>query len=438
MTKLLAVVKREYIQRVRAKMFIVSTILLPAVMSLFGIVPAIIFSIETPPLRLAVVDQTGEMYSQLKQSLDNDSPDPDSQSDNTNQLRTLPRRGYGTFRLEEVSAGNQSLDEIRANLEQRMRARELDGYLILPPDFLSHGKAEFFNNNPGDIISSRALQSALNRATREQRLIEAKVDNKTRQELFKPVNLEGVSISAAGQERNAGGRFALVFGMGLVMYLAILMYGQIILGSVVEEKETRIAEILFSSVKPFTLMMGKLVGVSLVALTQLAIWGLAFSVFALYGVGVLAARGVSASIPGVPLSHFFYFGLFFLLGYFMYATLYALVGSMVTTAQEGGQLAMPIILILVVSFYLFLPVSRSPDSPFSFWVSIIPFTAPVAMVVRIVTQTPPFWQIALSLVIGFGTVLVIMYVASRIYRVGMLMYGKRASIPEAIRWARQA
>jgi ABC-2 type transport system permease protein len=122
----------------------------------------------------------------------------------------------------------------------------------------------------------------------------------------------------------------------------------------------------------------------------------------------------------------------------MYATLYALVGSMVTTAQEGGQLAMPIILILAVSFYLFLPVSRSPDSPLSFWVSIIPFSAPVAMVVRIVTQTPPFWQIALSLLLGFGTVLVIMYAASRIYRVGMLMYGKRASIPEAIRWARQA
>jgi ABC-2 type transport system permease protein len=144
------------------------------------------------------------------------------------------------------------------------------------------------------------------------------------------------------------------------------------------------------------------------------------------------------SIPSIPFFHYIYFGLFFLLGFFIYATIYALVGSMVTTAQEGGQLAMPIILILVVSFYLFWPVSRSPDSPFSFWVSMIPFTAPVAMVVRIVTQTPPFWQIALSLLIGFSTVFAIMWVASRIYRVGMLMYGKRASIPEAIRWARQA
>jgi ABC-2 type transport system permease protein len=207
---------------------------------------------------------------------------------------------------------------------------------------------------------------------------------------------------------------------------------------VIEEKETRIAEILFSSIKPFTLMMGKLVGVSFVALTQLAIWGLAFSVFALFGVGVLASRGISARIPGIPPSHYFFFALFFLLGYFLYATLYALVGSMVTTAQEGGQLAIPIILILAVSFYLFLPVSRSPDSPLAFWVSMFPFSAPVAMLVRIVTQTPPLWQIALSLLIGFGTVLIIMYAASRIYRVGMVMYGKRASIPEAIRWARQA
>ena len=99
---------------------------------------------------------------------------------------------------------------------------------------------------------------------------------------------------------------------------------------------------------------------------------------------------------------------------------------------------MPIILILVVSFYLFLPVSRSPDSSFSFWVSMIPFSAPVAMLVRIVTQTPPFWQIALSLLIGSCWVLVVMWIASRIYRVGMLMYGKRASLPEALRWARQA
>jgi len=438
MKKFLSVVRREYIQRVRTKMFIVSTVLLPAVMSLFVVVPALILSIETPPMRVAVVDQTGRMYSQIRQSLSNEQAEPDAQNANAGPQR-MPRRSFSKFVMEEVSAGSQSLDQIRASLDQRLQSRELDGYVILPPDFLSQGKAEFVNRNPGDLFSTRVLQSAINRAAREQRLVDAKVDTQTRQELFKPVELQSVKIGTGGQEpESGGGSFALVFGIGFVMYLAILMYGQIVLGAVIEEKETRIAEILFSSVKPFALMMGKLVGVSLVALTQLAIWGLAFSVFALYGVGILASQGTRANIPSIPFSHYIYFGLFFLLGYFIYATIYALVGSMVTTAQEGGQLAMPIILILVVSFYLFWPVSRSPDSPFSFWVSMIPFTAPVAMLVRIVTQTPPFWQIALSLLIGFSSVLLIMWVAARIYRVGMLMYGKRASIPEAIRWARQA
>ena len=438
MKKFLTVVKREYIQRVRAKMFILTTIMLPLVMSLFAIVPAIILSIGTPPLRVAVVDRTGGIYKQLRQALFNDQSE-ESTSANTNERRRTGRQSFADFRLEEVAAADRSDDQIRAELDQRLRAKEIDGYIILPPDFLNNGKVEFFNRNPGDLVSQGRLVSALNRAAREQRLIEANIDPKTRQGIFQPVELQSVKVGAGGQERDSGGSsFALVFGVGFVMYVAILMYGQIVLGAVIEEKETRIAEILFSSVKPFPLMMGKLVGVSLVALTQLAIWGLAFSAFALYGGGLLAARGVRGNVPSVPLSHYIYFALFFLLGYFIYSTMYALVGSMVTTAQEGGQLAMPIVLILAVTFYVFFPVSRSPDSTFSFWVSMIPFTSPVAMLVRIVTQTPPFWQIALSLLIGFGTMLAMMWITARIYRIGMLMYGKRASLTEALRWARQA
>ena len=440
MTKFLAVLKREYIQRVRAKMFIVSTILLPVVMSLFGLVPAIILSIDAgSPTRVAIVDQTGKMFAHLNQALTNEQSDQESNANqNSAAQRATGGQSFGNFELENIDVVNQPVDQIRTDLDTQLRERKLDGYVVLPPDFLTAGRAEYFNRNPGDVLSQRVLQSALNRAVREQRLIEANVDGRTRQELFRPVNLQAIKVGDSGKERDSGGSFVMVFGVGFVMYLAILMYGQVVLGAVIEEKETRIAEILFSSVKPFTLLMGKLVGVSLVALTQLAIWGLAFSAFALYGVGFLASRGLRATIPSIPFSHYIYFGLFFLLGYFIYATIYALVGSMVTTAQEGGQLAMPIILILVISFYLFLPVSRSPDSSFSFWVSMLPFSAPVAMLVRIVTQTPPFWQIALSLLIGFSSVLVIMWIASRIYRVGMLMYGKRASIPEALRWARQA
>lgn len=444
MRKFLAVVKREYVQRVRAKMFIVTTVLLPIVMSLFALVPAIILNIDAgDPLRVAVIDQSGKMYAPLEAAFATEESEDAQQQASPEPQATQPRRGMSrmgsrSFQLTEVNAVGRSLQELKAELDQQLRTKQLDGYLILPPDFLSSGQAEFFNNNPGDMLSRGILTSSLTRALREQRLVEAKVGAETRRELFKRVELQAVKIGAGGGERDSGERFVLVFVVGFIMYLAILMYGQVVLGAVIEEKETRIAEILFSSVKPFTLMMGKLVGVSLVALTQLCIWGAAFAAFAIYGVSVLVARGVPAKMPSIPFSHYIYFALFFLLGYFIYATIYALVGSMVTTAQEGGQLAMPIILILIVSFYLFLPVSRSPDSAFSFWVSMLPFSAPVAMLVRIVTQTPPFWQIALSLVIGFSTVLFIMWFASRVYRVGMLMYGKRVSLPEAWRWVRQA
>src|SRR5689334_8996666 len=320
MKKFLTVVKREYLQRVRAKMFIVSTVLLPAVMSLFVAVPAIIVSIKTPPMRVAVVDQTGRMYPQLRQALFGDESDQDAQ--NAGDAGTA-RRNLNRFVLEEVKDTNEPLDEIRSNLDERLRDRSLEGYLILEPDFFTTGKAEFINRIPGDMFSVQMLQSAINRAAREQRLIDARVDTKTRQDLLKQVQLQSIKTGTRGQEADTGSGFALVFGIGFVMYLAILMYGQIILGAVIEEKETRIAEILFSSVRPYALMMGKLVGVSLVALTQLTIWGLAFSLLALYGVGVLASQGLPANIPTLPFLHYIYFALFFLLGYFIYGTIYA-------------------------------------------------------------------------------------------------------------------
>jgi ABC-2 type transport system permease protein len=184
-------------------------------------------------------------------------------------------------------------------------------------------------------------------------------------------------------------------------------------------------------------MLGKLIGVSLVALTQLGVWGIALAGFALYGVGMLAAAGMPVALPQIGVATVIWFALFFLLGYFLYATIYALVGSMVTTTQEGGQLAVGIVVLLVIGFYLAFPVIRSPDSPFAFWVSMVPFFSPITMTVRIVTQSPPVWQILLALLIGFATVILLMWLAARIYRIGMLMHGKKASIPEVLRWVRQ-
>ena len=275
-------------------------------------------------------------------------------------------------------------------------------------------------------------------AVREQRLAEKQIDQRVLREASRRVTLNSTKISAQGEEKVGGGGFMMVFSFGLLIYMSVLMYGQIVLGAVIEEKETRIAEILFSSMRAFPLMMGKLIGVSLVALTQLSIWGIAFMLFAGFGVGMMAAQGMTVSLPHVPAIVFVYFVLYFLLGYFIYATIYALIGSMVTTTQEGGQLALPVVLMLVAGFYFVFPIIRSPNSSLAFWASMFPFLAPMTMMVRITTEMPPTWQILLSLGIGFGTVIGLTWLASRIYRVGMLMYGKKATIPEVWRWVRQA
>ncbi len=436
MTKFFAVVRREYIQRVRTKMFIFSTLLGPLILSLFGIVPALIFSIRTgDPIRIAVVDETGKIYERFYSVLLNVSLNENGAVITGKAVG--PRQAGKAFVLNEVLVDDLSIEEVKSELNLRVRENDLDAYLVLPAHLLEGGRAEFFGRHTGDVFTIEQLQEALSRAVREVRLTEAQIDVRIVRELSSPVRLQVFRIGAAGEEQDRGEGFMIIFVAGFVIYLTILMYGQVILGAVIEEKETRIAEILLSSVKPFSLMMGKLIGVSLVALTQLGIWSIALIAFAIFGVGMLVSQGVVAGFPSLSPVLFLYVGLFFLLGYFIYATIYVLIGSMVTTAQEGGQLAMPVILLLAIAFYLVFPVIRSPDSSFAFWVSIFPFFAPITMLVRIVTQTPPFWQIALSLLVGLGTVVLITWVSSRVYRVGMLMYGKRASIPEVIRWVRQ-
>ena len=449
MRKFFTIVKREYFQRLRSRMFVLITVLGPVMISLFGIAPALVLRIKAGgPVKIAVVDQTGKLYQAVYKSVMDNGVQPQSSQDQINagvptknaseRFQQVGEQQEGRFEIQEVRLEGRPLNEVKKELDGRVLAKRLDGYLVLPPDLLKDGNPQYFGRNTGDVFTRKFLQEALSRAVRQQRLAEANIDPRTVQQLSEPVKLDALKVSASGDGvRDSGEGFALVFGAGFIMYLTILMYGQMILGAVIEEKETRIGEILFASVKPFTLMMGKLVGVSLLALTQLAIWGLAFLAFVVYGVGVLAASGMTLNVPQVPLIYFVYFGLFFLLGYFIYSTIYALIGSMVTTAQEGGQLSMPVVLFPLIGFYLFLPVSRSPDSSFAFWVSMFPFFSPMTMLVRIVTQTPPLWQIVLSLFLGFGTVAVVTWLAGRVYRIGMLMAGKKASIPEVIRWLKQ-
>jgi len=456
MNKLVAIIKREYLQRVRTKFFVIMTVLGPLMLLVFTIVPGLLFSLKAGgATRIAVLDQTEgiELYESIRSSLlkrehndeSNDQPGI-SESANSNSRDRMEQAGKSvtsSFRVEQINPNGRTLDEIKRELNARIGRDELDGYLVIPPDILSNSesKTSYYGRNVGDVITREQIEDRLNSAVRRQRLINQGVKDEDVDALSKSVNVATYPINEKGEEgaEDSGAGFAMVFIIAFLIYITVLLYGQVVLGAIIEEKETRIAEILFSSVRPFQIMLGKLIGVSLMALTQLMIWGLAFLLLALLAVPAMAAQGFKdINLPHLPPFFFVYFFLFFVLGYFIYATIYVLVGSMVTTAQEGGQMAMPVVFLLVAALYLAFPVVRAPNSSFAFWVSMIPFFSPITMMVRIISQTPPFWQIALSLVLGFVTVVLLLWLASRIYRIGMLMYGKRATIPEVVRWVRQS
>jgi ABC-2 type transport system permease protein len=218
----------------------------------------------------------------------------------------------------------------------------------------------------------------------------------------------------------------------------LTIYGQVIMGAVVEEKETRIAEILFSSARPFELMLGKLVGVGLAGLTQLGIWVISLGGLIAFMSTQSDAAQLLGTMPTITPLMILLFLIYFLLGYFVYASIFALIGSMVTTVQEGGQFAFPPILLMLIGFYFSFAVIRDPNSSLSFWVSIAPLFAPLTMPVRILAEMPPFWQIGLSIFLNLLAIGALVWFAARVYRVGMLMYGKRATIPEVLKWIRQS
>ncbi len=453
MNKLLVIIGREYSSRVKTKFFLISTILMPLFIAMTGVLPGLLFSMKTGgATRLAVYDETGKLYEPVRQSL-TAGQGRDGRggakaggvpmrgpagADRDEQMREMGKALGARYEVEGVQADGRARAEILEALNNRVRKDEIDGYVVLPSDIFESNRAEYYSSNTGDFITSEQIESGVSRGVTEQRMRDANIDGERVRELSKRVEVEAQKVREGGVERDTGGSFGLAMGIGIFIYAALLLYGQVILQSVVEEKTTRISEVLFSSVNSFQLMLGKLIGVSLVGLTQIAIWGTFLGVFAAYGAAMLAASGVDFALPAVPVSFFIYAALFFVVGFLMYATIFVLVGAMVTSEKEAGQMAMPVIFMSVISVYLIFPVIRSPNSSFAFWISIAPFFSPVTMLVRIVTETPPFWQIALSLAVGVATTLGLTWVAARVYRTGMLMYGKSATIPEMLRWVRRA
>ena len=450
MKKFIAVVKHEYKKIVLRWAFLIGTLIFPLIAAGFAVVPALIFSIKGEPTRIVVYDQSGRIAPRLKENLSSEKMAERAKQAAKDSLKEISvqqdeklkrdmSQFQDSFNFVDYPANGKPVETVRNELGEKIAAGELDAYLIIPENFSQNGaNYEFYSRKAGDFIINETLRDALNTAVRSQRLADANISEESLKSLSRNVNLSIKKVDNKGSEKDDDGGFWSGFIIAFMIYLNLAIYGQMIMATVVEEKETRVSEILFSSAKPFELMMGKLVGVGLAGMTQFAIWIGSAAILIAIAIPYLGSNGFDFSLPTITISIIIYFLIYFLLGFFIYASIFALIGSMVTNVQEGGQFAFFPIMLMLGGFYFCLAVVRDPNSTLSFWASIVPFIAPMTMPVRIISETPPFWQILLSISVNLLAIAALIWLASRVYRVGMLMYGKRATIPEVWKWIRQS
>lgn len=423
MNKILAVIKREYLQIVRTKGFIIGTVLGPVFMSLMLVVPIVmsVVSVEQQEV-IGVLDASGEIFPEFERRLSG---------------HTL-KDGTQRYVLEEYPV-TDDIDSLREELNRMVLNKDLTAYVVLPEDVLAGGESDFVSEHVSDFNRTSHLHSALNRVVVEKRLKGEELDPQLIGRLMSPVPLKTNKVTTRGVEEDTGGTFIVSYFLVLILYMTLIFYGQAIMRGVIEEKSSRVVEIVLSSLKPFQLMAGKIVGIALVGFTQYAIWSL-FGVF-LATKGKAMAAGAfpqmeAFRIPTIPAYVFVYFVIFFVLGYFLYSTLFAAIGSMVNTEKEAQQLMMPVIMLLVIPLLLIMFVMRGPNSSLSVVLSLIPFFTPMLMLLRVCILLPPFIQIFASICLLMLATLFMIWLSAKIYRVGILMYGKPPKPTEIIRWLR--
>jgi ABC-2 type transport system permease protein len=279
------------------------------------------------------------------------------------------------------------------------------------------------------------LERALNRIRIREKIAARGLPSDLAAELEKRIDLKAFKVSAQGtaEEKGAGIVAALIFFF--LMYSTFFMYGYQVMRGVIEEKSNRIVEVIIASVRPTELMLGKIIGIGLVGLTQYCAWALIAMNLSLPAVTAAMASS-DMGVPHIPLSMIGFFILFFVLGYFLYASVYTAIAAPFNTDQEAQQLAMIPMFMILAGIAVYPAVVYNPSGGIAVLASLIPFTAPLTMFLRTALSEPPIWQILASVVFLIGTIFALAWFAGRIYRVGILMYGKRPTIPEIVRWVR--
>jgi ABC-2 type transport system permease protein len=427
MSEVMTVFRREFLERVRSKAFVIGTILFPVFMAAMWIIPAKMGG-GGGTRHLVVVDQApGGVGQAVVQLLTAPAP---AGADDDERV---------TFVVDRVA---QPLEQVKAGLIGRVQRKEIDGYLYLPPDVVQTSQAQYRARNVANFAVLSAVQRAATQAVQAARLQAAGLDGAQVASLVKRVEVGTGRITDKGEEGgSATSTFFLGYIVGFLVYLMILLYGMNVLRSVLEEKTNKISEVIVSSMKASHLMLGKILGVGAVALLQVAIWG-AMMGFTMSRSDTLTKRfGMppgALDVVHVPVLTLVGVLGFFVLGFLLYAALYAALGAAVNSEQEAQQFQMAVMMPLIIPMALVFRIVSDPLGPVATVLGLIPFTSPVTMAMRLASAPVPPVQIIASLALLAATVLAVAWVAGKIYRVGILSTGKKPTLKELGQWLRMA
>jgi ABC-2 type transport system permease protein len=421
------VVKREYLQRIRSKGFWIATLILPVFVGAMTVVPSLLMTKSKTHQTVVVVDQTGKVAGDL-------TAKPESRPQKE-RYRGKAGRAEFDFRVE---APRPDVTAQRADLDRRVLAETVDAWLWIGRDALQDGEVEYHARNVSNFITQEVLRDNVSRAVRRARLRGAGYDADKVSELSQPVELRSERVSKEGSRKEmalAGAAFAYI--LFFMLYLTLTIWGQQVMQGVLEEKSSRVVEVVVSSVKPFELMMGKLVGICCVGLTQFGIWLVTLAVVTVPGIlAAVATLPAGVTLPTLTVTMLLNFLLLFVLGFFVFSTLYAAIGASFNSVQEAQQVASIAVFILVIPVFLMFRIINDPGSTFAVVCSLIPPFTPLLMTLRMALQMPPLWQILLAYALTLGFIWCAVWLCARIYRVGILMYGKKPTFQELWKWVR--
>lgn len=408
MSNLLLVISREYTTRVKKKGFIITTLLMPIFFAALMILPSLIAEMNSGTSQITVIDQTGQL------------------------MRPLVESGLNPVFAEEP------VDSALAN-------QDYQTILVIGKDAIDNpSDITLYNREAESMETTMLLQETLKSAIEDIRLSNLGQENVKQilAEVEADVNIKTLSLNDDGDTESSNAIVSFMIGlvMSFVLYMFILMYGQMVMTSIIEEKNNRVLEILVTSVKPTQLMMGKLIGVGMVALTQVLIW---FAVVAALVQWVLPAVTTADTLGMIgqigllsEIIRIFGFLVIFLIGGFlMYASFFAAIGASVDNVQDASQLTTFAVIPIIVALMFSVSIGQNPNSELATILSIIPFTSPMVMMARIPAGVPA-WEIVTSILVLFATIYLIIWLSAKIYRIGIFMYGKKPTIKELIKWAR--